>query len=153
MVEAPELEFAFEARVQVAPAQEVGDTPLGRQRVIPILGGTVEGPRLNAEVLPGGADWQIVRPDGVVDLTARYLIRTHDGAMVAVTNHGLRHGPPDVMDRLSRGEPVDPALIYFRTAPTFATGDPRYQWLNRHIFVCTAERAPLGVTIHFFQVN
>jgi hypothetical protein len=153
MVQAPGLEFAFEARVQVAPAQEVGDTPLGRQRVIPILGGTVEGPRLKADVLPGGADWQIVRPDGVVDLTARYLIRTRDGAMVAVTNHGLRHGAPEAMDRLARGEPVDPALIYFRTAPTFATGDARYQWLNRYIFICTAERAPLGVSIRFFQVN
>ena len=69
--------------------------------------------------MPGGADWQILRPDGAADLEARYTIQTDDGALIYVVSRGVRHGPPEVLARLNRGERVDPALYYFRTAANF----------------------------------
>jgi hypothetical protein len=153
MVQAPLLEFVFEARVKVAPPIEMGETPRGRQRMIPILGGTVEGPNFRAEVLAGGADWQILRPDGAAELTAHYVIRAEDGTLIAVINRGLRHAPPDINARLLAGEKVDPAHVYFRATPTFASASPDHEWLNRSIFVCTGERAPDSVVLKFFRVS
>src|SRR5262249_14147944 len=95
--------------------QTLGETPYGERRIIRIHGGTVEGERLNGKVLPGGADWQIVRSDGVVHLTARYTIATDRGGLILVNSEGYRHGPPEVMARLTRDETVDPSLYYFRT--------------------------------------
>ncbi len=88
----------------------------GERRIIDILGGTVEGPKLNGKVLRRGADWQIVRADGVVHLQARYTIETNTGGLILVNAEGYRHGPPDVMAALARDETVDPARYYFRTA-------------------------------------
>ena len=152
MIESPALDFAFEALVDVAPAVELGETPLGRQRMIPILGGSFVGPRIKGEVLAGGADWQIITPDGATDLTARYLMRAEDGAMIGVTNRGLRHAPPEIQARLLRGEAVDPAQVYFRAAPRFDTAAAPHRWLNRHLFLCTGERAPSAVRLRFFMV-
>ncbi len=151
MTEAPRLEFVFEARVAIALAIEMGETPRGRRRMIPITGGAVEGPNFKGEVLPGGADWQIIRPDGVAELTAQYVIRA-DGANIAVINRALRHAPPEVNARLLANEKVDPALVYFRGSPTFAGASPKHDWLNKSIFVCTGERWPDGVKINFFRV-
>ena len=111
--------------------QRLGNTPYGERRIIDIHGGTVEGPKLNGKVLPGGADWQIVRADGVVHLQARYTIETDTGAKILVDAEGYRHGPPEVMERLARDETVDPALYYFRTFMRFETADPASSWLNR----------------------
>ena len=152
MTEAPRLEFVFEARVTIAPTVEMGETPRGRQRMIPILGGEVEGPDFRGEVLAGGADWQIIRPDGAAELTAQYVIRAADGANIAVTNRALRHAPPAVNAKLLAGEKVDPGLVYFRGSPSFACASPAHDWLNRYIFVCTGERWPDGVKINFFRV-
>ena len=104
--------------------QKLGNTPYGERRIIDILGGTVEGPKLNGKVLPGGADWQIVRADGVVHLTARYTVETDTGGLILVDAEGYRHGPAEVMDRLARDETVDPSLYYFRTFMRFETADP-----------------------------
>ncbi|HEX4113410.1 MAG TPA: DUF3237 domain-containing protein [Stellaceae bacterium] len=152
MVQAPQLEFVFEARVTIGPTVEMGETPRGRQRMIPITGGTVEGPDFHATVMPGGADWQILRPDGCTELTAHYIIRTEDGTPVAVINRALRHAPPALNAKLLAGEKVDPDLVYFRGAPTFASASPAHDWLNRSVFVCTGQRWPDGVLIHFFRV-
>jgi hypothetical protein len=152
MVQAPQLEFVFEARVNVAPPIDLGETPRGRQRMIPILGGAVEGPKFRGQVLAGGADWQILRPDGVAELTARYVIRAEDGNQIAVVNRALRHAPPAINARLLAGEKVDPALVYFRGAPSFASASPAHDWLNRSVFVCTGERWPDAVLIQFFRV-
>ena len=100
-----QLERLFRAEVTLAPTQELGDGPLGRRRITPITGGEVSGARLSGRVLPGGADWQIVRPDGVAFIDARYTIETHDGALVYVRNRGYRHGPPEVIARLAAGNP------------------------------------------------
>jgi hypothetical protein len=153
MIEGPRLEFVFEARVSVAPPIEMGETPRGRRRMIPITGGTIEGPSFRGTVLPGGADWQIIRPDGAAELTAQYVIRAEDGTLIAVVNRALRHAPPAVNARLLAGEKVDPALVYFRGSPSFASASPAHDWLNRSVFVCTGERAPEGVLLHFFRVG
>src|SRR5262252_9761458 len=146
----PKLEPLFRAVVEIAAPISVGMTPLGERRIIPITGGHFEGEQLAGEVLPGGADWQLVRADGSALLEARYTLRTRDGALVYVRNRGVRSGPPEVLARLARGEAVDPASYYFRTVPQFETGAPQYAWLNDLLAVCSAARALGAVTLDFF---
>ena len=143
----------FKAEITLAPPQELGDTPMGRRRIINITGGRFHGERLSGRVLPGGADWQVIRTDGVADLDARYTFETQDGALIYVRNHGLRHGPPEVLKRLMAGEAVDPVTYYMRTTPTFETGDARYAWLNRIICVATGARRAAAVELEVFEVK
>lgn len=143
----------LKAEIALAPAQELGETPLGRRRIIPIVGGRFEGERLSGKVLPGGADWQVVRPDGVAQLEARYTLETSDGALIYVRNDGLRHGPPEILRRLAAGEPVDPAHYYMRATPRFETGDPRYDWLNRIVCVATGARLAAAVELEVFEIQ
>ncbi|HEY7038791.1 MAG TPA: DUF3237 domain-containing protein [Methylomirabilota bacterium] len=150
---APRLEPLCRATVEIGEPLVVGDTLLGVRRIIPITGGRVEGPRLKGVVLPGGADWQIVRGDGSARLEARYTIRTPDGALIYVRNVGLRCGPPEVLARLGRGEPVDPAAYYFRTTPRFETGATAYTWLNDLVAVGSAVRRPDAVILDFYAVT
>lgn len=151
--QAPGLEFAFEVRAQVADPLVVGELPNGTRRIIDILGGTAEGSGINGVILPGGADWQMIRrEDGFTDIDARYTIETDSGSIIYVTNIGIRHAPPDVMQRLNAGETVDQSDIYFRAVPKFETGDPELEWLMRSIFISTGERYPNGVIIRFFRV-
>jgi hypothetical protein len=135
-----ELRPLFQADITLAAPQELGESPLGRRRIINITGGTFHGARLSGKVLPGGADWQVIRADGVADLDARYTLETSDGALIYVRNHGYRHGPADVLKKLASGEDVDPSLYYMRTTPLFETGDQRYAWLNRLVCVGTGAR-------------
>lgn len=146
------LDFAFRAEVMVAPPLELGTTHLGRRRIITITGGTIEGPRLLGKVLPGGADWQIIRADGTAELEARYTIAAEDGALISVVNRGLRHGPPEVMRQLVAGEPVDPDGYYFRCTPVFETAAPAHQWLTRAVFVASGARRPDRVELRFYEV-
>jgi hypothetical protein len=144
--------FAFRLRVTVAPALELGETQQGRRRIIPITGGSVEGPRLRGRVLPGGADWQIIRADGCAALEARYTLEAADGALIAVHNQGLRHGPPEIVAKLVAGEPVDPGSYYFRSTPVFETAAPAHQWLTRTVFTASGERHPDHVEIAVYAV-
>ena len=146
------LRTLFRAEIALAAPQELGATPAGRRRVIPITGGSFSGERLSGRVLPGGADWQLVRADGVADLDARYTLETGDGALIYVRNKGYRHGPDDVMKRLAAGEAVDPSHYYMRTTPWFETGDARYAWLNRIVCVGTGSREKAAVRLEFFEV-
>jgi hypothetical protein len=132
--------------------QMLGKTPYGERRIIDIQGGTVEGERLKGTVLPGGADWQIVRDDGVVHLTARYTIKADTGGLILVNAEGYRHGPPEVMARLARDETVDPSLYYFRTFMRFETSDPAAAWLNRILAIGYGARANKQVRIEAFEV-
>jgi hypothetical protein len=141
------------AEITLAPAQELGETPQGRRRIINITGGSFRGERLSGRVLAGGADWQVIRPDGVADLDARYTLETSDGALIYVRNHGYRHGPADVLKKLAAGEDVDPSLYYMRTAPLFETGDARYAWLNRMICVGTGARRKSSVHLEIFEIQ
>ena len=148
------IEFLHVAdfRIEVGEPIEVGETPAGVRRMIPILGGEVSGPLINGRVLAGGADFQLLRNDGVAELRACYGIECVSGSRIYIENAGLRHGSPEAMERLRRGEPVDPALIYFRTTPRFETADEAYRWLTRHIFIAAGVRRPGSVELKVYQV-
>jgi hypothetical protein len=147
------LQPLFRAEITLAPPQELGETPHGRRRIIPITGGRVSGERVSGRVLPGGADWQVIRADGVAELDARYTIETADGALIYVANRGVRHGPAEVIRKLAAGEPVDPALYYMRTTPWFETGDTRYAWLNRMVCIATGARRAAAVELEVYEIQ
>lgn len=149
----PQLEFLLRITVKIAQPLLVGQTPLGERRIINIIGGHFSGAKLSGQVLPGGADWQLVRPDGAALLEAKYTLRTDDGALIYVTNRGIRHGPPEVLARIAQGELVDPALYYFRATPSFETGAPQYAWLNDIIMVCSGVRTADAVLLDFYEVT
>ena len=147
------LQLLFQAEITLAPPQELGETPLGRRRIIGVTGGRFSGERLSGRVLAGGADWQVIRADGVADLDARYTLETSDGALIYVRNRGYRHGPPEVLRKLANGEIVEPSLYYMRTTPRFETGDARYAWLNRIVCVATGARRPAAVELEVFEIK
>ena len=149
---APPLEFVFAADVSVDPPLELGDVAKGSRRIVPISGGNFSGPDISGTVVPGGADFQVLRSDGAAELEARYTLRTDDGALIYVRNHALRHGPPEVMAALAAGRPVASDGYYFRGATFFETGAARYAWLTKHIIVCTGQREPAGVKLKFYKV-
>jgi hypothetical protein len=142
----------FTIHAGLAPIMNLGMTPYGERRIIAITGGTVSGRKLNGRVLPGGADWQIIRSDGAADIQARYTIESEDGSHILVTSDGLRHGPPAVMARLARGESVDPAEYYFRTVMRFETSGASAAWLNRILAVARGRREALSVRLDVFEV-
>jgi hypothetical protein len=129
--------------VAVAGSQKIGAGPHGTRTVVTISGGTFEGPRLRGTVV-GGADSLLLRPDGVLELDLRVTLRTDDGALILMSSFGLRHGPPEVLAAIARGEAVDPATYYFRTTPRFETAAPSYDYLNRILAVATGDRRPEG---------
>ncbi len=142
----------FTVHAALAEILPLGKTPAGERRIINILGGRVEGPRLAGQILPGGADWQLIRADGAADIQARYTIKSDQGGLVLVSSDGLRHGPPDVLARLARGEAVDPALYFFRTLMRFETADPALDWMNRILAIAHGARLPNAVTLEVFEV-
>lgn len=147
-------EFVFEARVAVDKPLVVGQSSHGLRRVVPITGGTFSGPSMKGRIVPGGADWQFVRPDGVLEVLAKYTLETDDGVLISVDNRGMRHASPAVMERLTKGEMVPGNEYYFRTAATFeAPLGGKYEWLNRAMFIGVAERHPDAAVIRFYKVN
>ena len=136
----------------LAPAQMLGKTPAGNRKIAPVLGGTFIGPDISGKILPFGGDWALTRADGVLTLNVRLTIETDDGALVHCSYSGMRHGPPEVIGRLARGEAVDPAEMYFRIAPKFETAAPRYDWLNRILAIGTGERLANGPRYSIYQV-
>ena len=143
----------FTIHAELAGIVNLGRTPYGERRVIDILGGSVRGAKLNGRILPGGADWQLVRGDGAADIQARYTIETDAGARVLVSSDGLRHGPPAVMERLARGDNVDPAQYYFRTVMRFETADPSVDWLNRILALARGQREARAVRLDVYEVE
>ncbi len=142
----------FTVQAELEAVMTLGRTPYGERRMVAITGGTVKGPKLNGRILPGGADWQIVRSDGAADIQARYVIEADGGARVIVDSKGLRHGPPDVLEKLARGDTVDPAHYYFRTAMRFETADATLGWLNRILAVARGQRQARSVHLDVFEV-
>ena len=138
--------------VDVGDVVTMGPGPLGERRVVGILGGTFEGPEMRGEVLPGGADWQIVRKDGVLDLDARYALKDQAGGIIRVVSQGYRHGSPEVLEALARGEHVDPSRYFFRTIMRFETGAPYLESLNKTIAVATAERKARQVLLTAYKL-
>ncbi|MCD0419239.1 DUF3237 domain-containing protein [Rubrivivax sp. JA1024] len=147
-----ETKYAFTITARIGEVTSAGEIGAGVRRIIPIIGGEVKGEGIAGKVLPFGADFQIIRPNELIELEAKYAFETDDGAVVYVENVGLRFGPIELLQKLKRGEPVDPKLIYFRTRPRFETGHPNYQWLMQHLFIGSAARHADRVVIDVHQV-
>ncbi|MDB5730173.1 MAG: hypothetical protein JWQ03_68, partial [Variovorax sp.] len=130
----PRWRFFADLRVEVGPPQEVGQTARGRRRLIPIVGGAARGTGWQARVVPGGADFQLIVSEGMALLDARYVLETDGGDFIYVQNHALRSGPPELIARLVRGEPVDPAQIYFKCSPRFETASLTLGWIAERMF-------------------
>ncbi len=150
---APTLSYVFSVRVEVAPPVEQGEIDGGRRRFIPITGGKVHGPRLNGVVLPGGGDWQTIMPDGLTRIEARYFLKADDGTVIEITNPGVRVAAPEVIERLAKGEDVDPSLYYFRTTPQFRVTSGKLDWLQRSVFVTRGIRRPDHVIVDYYIVE
>ncbi len=150
---APGLERIADCEIEVGAAIDIGDTPLGRRRLIPILGGTLYGPKLKGRVLPGGADFQLLTSPSYMQIQARYMIELEQGELLYLENTGVRVAAPEVVARLQAGLPVDPTLVYFRTAPRFETAAPDYAWLMSSLFVGTGVRKPDQVLLSFFRLT
>jgi hypothetical protein len=150
----PQLQtkYVFTITANIGAVTTAGDIGGGVRRIIPITGGEVRGDNINGKVCPFGADFQIIRPNELIELEAKYAFETDDGAVVYVENTGLRFGPLDLLQKLKRGEPVDPKLIYFRTVPRFETGSEKYRWLMQHLFIGSAARHADRVVIDVHQV-
>ena len=142
----------FDMSLRVSGMQPIGATPNGNRRIGLVAGGNFAGERLRGTVLPGGADWIIARPDGCTTLDVRLVLQTDDGAAIGMVYRGLRHGPAEIMQRLDRGETIDPAQYYFRTAIMFETASTRYDWLNRLFAIGTGRRPPEGPVYEIYEV-
>ena len=149
----PSLQLLYASKIEVEMPLAVGKSQYGERRIINIKGGVFSGPRLSGRVLPGGADWQIIRYDGITEVEARYTLETYDGALIYVSNWGLRHGPKEVMERLSRGEDVNAGEYYFRTTPIFETGTLDYKWLNGLVSIAVGQRLTSEVLITVYEVT
>ncbi|UFS76558.1 DUF3237 domain-containing protein [Tardiphaga sp. 37S4] len=144
--------YVFSLSIKVGTPIVAGDLGYGIRRVIPVLGGTVQGEGIKGTIHSGGADFQIIRPDGFTELEAKYTFELDDGAVVYIENIGVRFGPKEALDRIARGEAVDPALIYFRSVPKFETGHPSYRWLMQNLFIGVGARHPDRVELAVHQV-
>ena len=149
----PALEHVCDLAVTIAPPVEVGQTPAGLRRMIPITGGVVTGPRLSGKVLAGGADFQLILGGGTqAHLDARYVIELDDGSRVFVQNTALRFTSAENAQRIVHGEPVNPAEVYFRCQPRLEATTPAWAWLNESQFIGSGRRAPDGVFLSFYRV-
>ena len=150
---APSLTLVARVSVRVDVPIAIGETEAGLRRIVSILGGTIDGPRLRGEILAAGADYQLIRPDGYTTMDARYAARLDDGAMIYIVNTAVRFGPPDVMARMTRGEPVDPAQVYFRSTPRFETDASAHRWITRPLFLASGIRHPDRVDLDIYEVG
>jgi hypothetical protein len=150
----PSLRLVYRLQAQLDALLDLGQTPAGHRRIIAYTGGRFEGPELSGELVPGGgADWQVVRPDGAAVADIRYTLRTDAGALLLVTSTGVRHGPPEVLARLARGEEVSASDYTFRTQASIETSDPDLAWLNDGVFIAVGAREPDGVAYDVYLVE
>ena len=149
----PSLERVCSLYVNLDPIRELGTGRAGKRRIIPIIGGRVEGPRLSGKLLNVGADWQTIFESGLAELDTRYAMETHDGAVIEIVNYGFRHGPDEVMQAVARGDDVDPSSYYMRTHARLETGDARYDWVNRTLFVGVGARQKQSVKVDLYAVG
>ncbi|KAF1071979.1 DUF3237 domain-containing protein [Variovorax sp.] len=152
-IEAPSLEHFADLRVEVGEPQVLGRGPGGLRRVVPITGGQAQGHGWTARVLPGGSDFQLIVGETLSVLDARYGLETDAGDLVYVQNHAIRSASRETMARLLRGEPVDPAQVYFRCTPHFETASPALAWIAERLFLGAGVRRPAEVVMRFWAVN
>jgi hypothetical protein len=149
---APALVPMTQIRCEVGALVTLGAAPLGERRYVPLGGGSVRGPELNGTLVEGGVDWQVNRADGVLDIAAHYVIRTTDGALIEVQSDGMRHGPPEVMARLARGEVVAGHEYFFRTIMRFQTGAAAWMHLNRVLALAVGQREARAVLLDVYRI-
>ena len=149
----PFLDHVCTLMVKLGPIRQMGPGRAGQRRIVPIIGGTVSGPALTGRVLNLGADWQTIFHDGTAELDTRYAMETDDGATIEIINYGYRHGPKDVIAAIGRGEEVDPASYYMRTQARLETGDTRYDWVNRTLFVGIGARSAQSVQVELYAIR
>lgn len=152
MFPAPALIPMTQVRCEVRPLVTLGSGPYGERRYIPLGGGTVQGPELNGTLVEGGIDWQINRSDGVLDISAHYVIRADDGALIEVRSDGMRHGEPELMARLARGETVPRDEYFFRTFIRFQTGAPQWLHLNKVMAIACGQREATLVLLDYYRI-
>lgn len=139
--------------IELHPILDLGATPAGRRRIVPVSGGRFSGERLRGEILPhAGSDLLLTRADGAFQQDVRLALQTHDGALILMTYRGIRHSSVEVASRIAHGEMVSPEHYYLRTAPFFETAASAYDWLNRVVAVGTGERVPNGATYEVFEI-
>jgi muconolactone delta-isomerase len=149
----PELRHVYRLDAELDAPVDLGDTPQGNRRIIPLTRGHAAGPYFDAELLPaGGADWQIVRSSGSSVADIRYTLKTEGGALLYVQSQGVRHGNPDVLARLAAGDDVDPSEYTFRTSVTIETADPELAWVNDGVFIAVGGRRPSGISYDVYLV-
>ena len=149
----PALDLVCTLTVSLDPIREMGTGRAGARRIIPIVGGTVTGPEINGRILNLGADWQTIFSSGLAELDTRYAMETDDGAVIEIINYGYRHGPKEVLEAVARGEAVDPASYYMRTHARLETGDPRYDWVNRTLFLGVGARHESSVKVDLYAIR
>ena len=147
-----QTKYVFSLAIKVGTPIVAGDLGYGVRRVIAVLGGEVRGPGIKGTIFPVGADFQTIRPNGFTELEAKYAFEMDDGAVIYIENIGIRFGPKELLDRIAKGETVDPALIYFRSVPRFETGAQNYRWLMENLFVGVGARYPDRVELDVHQV-
>ena len=150
---APALVPMTQVRCEVGALVSLGPAKYGERRYVPLLGGTVAGPELNGDIVEGGVDWQVNRADGVLDIAAHYVIRTADGGLIEVQSDGMRHGSPEVMARLGRGDAVARDEYFFRTLMRFQTGAPRWQHLNKVMALAAGQRQAKLVVLDVYRIT
>jgi hypothetical protein len=152
MAPALQTRYVFSLAIRVGAPIIAGDLGYGIRRIIPILGGEVRGEGIKGTIFPAGADFQTIRPNGLTELEAKYAFEMDDGAIVYIENTGIRSGSKELLDRIAKGERVDPASIYFRSVPKFETGAENYRWLMDNLFVGVGARYPDRVEIDVHRV-
>jgi hypothetical protein len=138
---------------EVGEVVSLGAAPRGERRYVPLGGGLVRGPELNGTLVEGGVDWQLHRGDGVLEISAHYVIRADDGGLIEVQSDGMRHGPPEVMARLARGETVPREAYFFRTLVRFTSGAPAWLHLNKVMALACGEREARLVKLDLYRIT
>lgn len=150
----PRLTRVYRLEATLATPQDLGDVAQGHRRIVPLTGGTFSGPEINGRLMPGAsADWQTILPDGTALGDTRYTLQTDAGDLLFVQSRGVRHGSPEVLARLGRGEEVDASEYTFRTSTQIETAAPDLDWLNKGVFISVAGRRPGGVIYETYLVG
>ena len=150
----PQLEFLYEITANLDAPLAIGENPHGNRQIVPITGGTFEGPRLKGKVLPNtGADWLLVRPDGVGELDVRVTVQTEDGALIYVTYRGYLTKVFELIPRWAAGEQIPQEEYYFVITPYFETSAAQYAWLQQVVAIGMGTLIPGGVKYRVFAVR
>jgi hypothetical protein len=151
---APQLILVYRLEAMLGESLDLGDVSQGHRRIVPQTGGTFSGPELRGRLLPGAsADWQIILPDGTVLADIRYTLQTDDGALLYVQARGVRHGKPEVLERLARGDDVGASEYTFRISTQIETAAPELDWLNKGVFISVGGRRQAGVIYETYLVG